>query len=110
MTDRAQKAQELYEYGYACYLKYGKDQIGGQPPNPQDLHRAIEYLADAVSHDPNHAQALVVLGLAHSISGNKGSALYFLERALLHPNELGKQEPEIRAMVQRMKAAKPRLP
>ncbi len=93
--NRSSAAEQRYEKGYACYLKYGKDTLEGKTPDPRDLDDAVSHLEMALIVDPLLAKAMVMLGLIHSVRGNDARALTYYEDALVYKSQLGNQAAEV---------------
>lgn len=92
----------MYEMGFACYLKYGRDMLEGKEPNPQDIDRTITYMNQALDNNPQLAPAMVILGFAHNLQGDKTRALFYLKKALLFEEQLGNQTSKIREEVDKI--------
>lgn len=100
---REQKAEELYQTGYTCYLKYGKDTIENKNPDLTDIDMAILYLEQSLDLNPSLAKAMVMLGFAYSAKGDHTNELLYYQKALQYKGQLGNQAAEIQAMVEKLK-------
>jgi tetratricopeptide (TPR) repeat protein len=99
---REKKAEELYQTGYACYLKYGKDTIENNNPDLNDIDLAIVYLEQAIDHNPQLAKAMVMLGFAYSAKGDHTNELLYYKKALQYKEQLGNQAAEIQKMAEEL--------
>jgi len=100
---REKKAEELYQTGYACYLKYGKDTIENKNPDLTAIDMAILYLEQSIDYNPRLAKAMVMLGFAYSAKGDHTNELLYYEKALQYKEQLGNQAAEIQEMAEKLK-------
>ncbi len=103
---REQKAEELYQTGYACYLKYGKDTVENKSPDLTDIDMAILYLEQSLDLNPSLAKAMVMLGFAYSAKGDQKNELLYYEKALQYKEQLGNQTEGIEKMAADLKKGK----
>ncbi|MEJ2567755.1 MAG: hypothetical protein P8Z50_02590 [candidate division WOR-3 bacterium] len=92
--EREKKAEELYQTGYAYYLKYGKDIIENNNPDIKDIDMSISYLKQSIDHNPRLAKAMAMLGLSYSIKGDHKNELLYYEKALQYKEQLGNKAEE----------------
>ena len=102
-SEREKKAEELYQMGYACYLKYGKDVIDDKGIDLKTIDMAISYLEQSIDHNPRLAKAMVMLGLSYSAKGDSANELLYCEKALQYKEQLGNKAEVIQKRVDGLK-------